>query len=57
MKARRFYVGLAMMMVAFLPLSVFAQSELYPNHFDLKDVTLLDGPFKTALVRNNEMLL
>ena len=26
-----------------------AQSELYPKHFDLEQVELLDGPMKTAM--------
>jgi len=35
----------------------FAQSKLYPHLFDLKEVTLTDGIFKTALDLNNETLL
>ena len=34
-----------------------AQSELYPKHFDLEEVTLLDGPMKTAMDLNIQMLL
>ena len=34
-----------------------AQSKLYPAHFDLDEVTLLDSPFKTSLETNNRMLL
>lgn len=34
-----------------------AQSEIYPQHFDLEEVTLLDGPFKTAMETNNKLLL
>ncbi len=34
-----------------------AQSELYPQHFDLEEVTLLDGPFKTALDINIKHLM
>ena len=34
-----------------------AQSELYPKHFDLEEVTLLDGPMKTAMELNIQMLL
>lgn len=34
-----------------------AQSEIYPQHFDLNEVTLLDGPVKTMLETNNEHLL
>ena len=34
-----------------------AQSELYPKHFDLEQVTLLDGPMKTAMELNFQTLL
>ena len=34
-----------------------AQSELYPKHFDLEQVTLLDGPMKTAMDLNFQVLL
>ena len=34
-----------------------AQSKLYPHLFDLEEVTLTDGMFKTALDLNNETLL
>ena len=34
-----------------------AQTELYPKHFDLEEVTLLDGPMKTAMDLNFKMLL
>ena len=34
-----------------------AQSELYPKHFDLEQVTLLDGPMKRAMDLNIRMLL
>ena len=37
--------------------SASAQSELYPKHFDLEEVTLLDGPMKTAMELNIKMLL
>ena len=36
---------------------VTAQSELYPQHFDLEQVTLTDGPFRTALITNSKTLL
>ena len=39
------------------PNALTAQSELYPRHFDLEQVTLLDGPMKTAMYRNFETLL
>lgn len=34
-----------------------AQSEIYPQHFDLSEVTLLDGPMKTMMEINDELLL
>ena len=34
-----------------------AQSELYPKHFDLEQVTLLDGPMKTAMDLNIDHLM
>ena len=34
-----------------------AQSQIYPNHFDLDEVTLTDGPFKTAMDKNINLLL
>lgn len=34
-----------------------AQSELYPKHFDLTEVTLLDGPMKTSMELNFKMLM
>ena len=34
-----------------------AQTELYPKHFDLEQVTLLDGPMKTAMDKNIELLM
>ena len=34
-----------------------AQSEIYPQHFDLGEVTLLDGPMKTMMEVNDELLL
>ena len=37
--------------------TVNAQTELYPKHFDLEQVTLLDGPMKTAMDLNIKMLM
>lgn len=34
-----------------------AQSVLYPQHFDLTEITLLDGDIKTATVLNADLLL
>ena len=36
---------------------LFSQSQLYPNTFNLSDVTLLDGPFKHAQDLNVTTLL
>lgn len=36
---------------------VSAQSALYPKHFDLQEVTLTDGPMKTAMELNFETLM
>ena len=38
-------------------LTATAQSQLYPKHFDLHEVTLTDGPFKTAMNKNIDMLM
>jgi uncharacterized protein len=44
--------------LAFLAIgSVYAQDKLYPNEFPLKDVTLLEGPFKHARDLNIQVLL
>jgi len=40
-----------------LAIGANAQHELYPCHFELSEVTLLDSPFKQALEQNNRMLL
>ena len=40
-----------------LTLTAAAQSELYPKHFDLEEVTLTDGPMKTAMDKNIELLM
>jgi len=36
---------------------VQAQHLLYPKHFDLQEVTLTDGPMKTAMDKNIELLM
>ena len=38
-------------------LTATAQSLLYPKHFDLQEVTLTDGPMKTAMDKNIELLM
>lgn len=47
--------GVAMWLT--ISLHVTAQSELYPQHFDLEQVVLTDGPFRTALITNSKTLL
>ena len=37
--------------------TALAQHELYPHHFDLEQVTLLDGPMKTAMDLNIQVLM
>ena len=55
MKLRNIFLAV---FLAFLSIvKVDAQSELYPKHFDLEQVTLLDGPMKTAMDLNIQMLL
>ena len=43
--------------LALASLGVHAQSELYPQHFDLEEVNLLDGPLKTAQDLNIKFLM
>ena len=38
------------------PASLSAQSELYPGHFDLEEVRLLDSPFLRAMTLNDSIL-
>ena len=42
---------------ALMPQAMNAQSEIYPQHFNLEEVQLLDGPFQNALQVNNKLLL
>ncbi len=44
--------------IAFIGIPTKAQNILYPQHFALNEVTLLDSPFKTAMDRNiNQLFL
>lgn len=36
--------------------TTLAQQEIYPQHFNLEQVTLLDGPFKKAMETNTDLL-
>lgn len=49
------YVALAI--TACLASGLHAQSELYPKHFELSQVTLLDSPFLTAMEKNIDVLM
>ena len=53
MKTKTLLTGLLCVMTT----TAGAQSQLYPKHFDLQEVTLTDGPFKTAMEKNIDMLL
>ena len=55
MKLRNIFLAVFLAFVSIV--KVDAQSELYPKHFDLEQVTLLDGPMKTAMDLNIQMLL
>jgi DUF1680 family protein len=54
MKSFLFNIALC---IAFLLSSVHAQDRLYQNTFPLRDVTLLDGPFKRARDLNIQVVL
>ena len=47
----------AVSFLAALPEMSMAQSQLYPHHFDLSEVTLLDSPYKKAMDLNFHTLL
>ena len=49
--------GWMMGALCLMPQGTSAQSRLYEQHFDLQEVELLDGPFKTARDRNIGLLL
>ena len=56
MRIKLFYSFLLFFSVS-MTQKVQAQSELYPKHFDLEQVTLLDGPMKTAMNKNLQHLM
>lgn len=55
--SKRLLLGAALVAAALMPVPAAAQSMLYPHHFDLTEVTLLDSPFKTAMDLNVRVLL
>ena len=54
MKLKYFFAALFALSASSL---MNAQSELYPKPFDLEQVTLLDGPMKTAMYLNIDHLM
>lgn len=48
-------IGLALYLTA--PTKSLAQSQLYPNHFNLSEITLTGGPMREAMLINNRLLL
>ena len=55
MKFKLFLLFVSLVLCPFF--TAQAQTELYPSHFDLEEVTLLDGPLKTAMEKNFQVLL
>ena len=47
----------AFLLFAATPSCVQAQTEIYPQHFALSEVQLLDSPMRTAMETNNRLLL
>ena len=47
----------AFLLFASTPMCVQAQTEIYPQHFALSEVKLLDSPMRTAMETNNRLLL
>ena len=54
---KHLFCSLLTIAATLLPWAAKAQSEIYPQHFDLEEVTLLEGPMRTALTTNNKLLL
>ena len=54
---KRIKTLLLLSLIQLLPLAAFAQTEIYPHHFRLSEVTLADGLMKTAMDRNITLLL
>ena len=50
-------VSMVSMVSMVFPARAFGQSVLYPQHFDLDEVVLGDGPLRSAMVTNAELLL
>ena len=54
---KKLRIILASVATAMATNGIHAQSQLYPFHFDLQQVTLLDGPMKTAMDKNLQHLM
>ena len=48
---------LSAIVIALAPVRSSAQSQLYPHHFELSEVTLTGGPMLTAMEKNTALLL
>lgn len=57
MRRRKFTVAMMMAVTLTMADGIKAQSELYPQHFNLEEITLLESPMKTAMDINNKLLL
>ncbi len=57
MKTIKFVRAFALIGLVMTSTTAGAQTEIYPQHFALGEVTLLDSPFKTAMDRNIDQLL
>ena len=54
---KRIKAFLLLLVIQLVSYTTFAQTEIYPQHFRLSEVTLADGPMKTAMDRNIALLL
>ncbi len=57
MKTAKLVRTFALTGLVMMSLTAEAQTDLYPQHFALSEVTLLDSPYKTAMDRNIDQLL
>ena len=57
MKKRKLTTAVAVITALIMADKMNAQSELYPQHFNLEEVTLLESPMKEAMDVNNKLLL
>lgn len=50
-------IAMVLVSIMMIPVNSKAQSKIYPKHFDLEEVTLLDGSMKTAMELNFKTLM